>query len=99
MLRSVIKFGNGRGGVPCRFFASKRPQYYLHLAPDGDAWINGEIFAAKHLNPNYVLSLPLRKPFDVDEEFTELDRTETYDAKKLSAKFEEFVWVEEIDGN
>lgn len=32
---------------------------YLHISPDGDYWISGEIFAAKHLQPEYVRSIPM----------------------------------------
>ena len=89
---SAFPFIKG-GRIACRSFATtKIPRHYLHLAPDGDAWINGEMYAAKHLNPNYVVSLPLRKPFDVDEDFTELDRRRTYDGKALPSEFAEFIW-------
>ena len=32
---------------------------YLHLGPSGDAWTGDSIFAAKHLQPDYVRSIPL----------------------------------------
>ena len=32
---------------------------YLHIGPSGDSWISYSIFAAKHLQPDYVKSLPL----------------------------------------
>ena len=32
---------------------------YLHVGPSGDCWIGDSIFAAKHLQPDYVKSVPL----------------------------------------
>jgi hypothetical protein len=32
---------------------------YLHLGPSGDAWTGDSLFAAKHLQPDYVRSIPL----------------------------------------
>ena len=32
---------------------------YLHVAPCGDYWTGHEVFAAKHLNPDYVKSIPV----------------------------------------
>lgn len=34
---------------------------YLHVGPSGDCWTGASIFAAKHLQPDYVksISLPL----------------------------------------
>jgi len=32
---------------------------YLHVGPSGDVWLGDAIFAAKHLQPDYVKSLPL----------------------------------------
>lgn len=38
---------------------NKKDQLYLHVAPDGDYWTSGEIFAAKHLQPDYVKSIAI----------------------------------------
>ena len=38
---------------------TEKDALYLHVAPDGDHWISGEIFAAKHLQPDYVKSIPI----------------------------------------
>lgn len=40
---------------------SRQPSvlHYLHMGPSGDAWVGTEIFAAKHLQPNYVRSIAL----------------------------------------
>jgi hypothetical protein len=35
---------------------------YLHVGPSGDFWTGPSIFAAKHLQPDYVKSIPL-EPF------------------------------------
>jgi hypothetical protein len=32
---------------------------FLHVGPSGDCWTGGSIFAAKHLQPDYVKSIPL----------------------------------------
>lgn len=45
----------------------ERPEYdeltrvttYLHVGPSGDVWTGDELFAAKHLQPDYVKSIPL----------------------------------------
>jgi hypothetical protein len=36
-----------------------RTSLYLHIGPSGDAWTGTEIFAAKHLQPDYVRSVLL----------------------------------------
>ena len=45
----------------------KSKQRYLHIAPDGDWWTGDEIFAAKHLQPDYVRSVQIPSQFDVEE--------------------------------
>mmetsp|Transcript_14261 Transcript_14261/g.23614 ORF Transcript_14261/g.23614 Transcript_14261/m.23614 type:complete len:120 (+) Transcript_14261:139-498(+) len=32
---------------------------YLHVGPSGDCWTGPSIYAAKHLQPDYVKSIPL----------------------------------------
>ena len=32
---------------------------FLHVGPSGDCWTGTSIFAAKHLQPDYVKSVPL----------------------------------------
>ena len=61
--------------------SSKPKQHYLHLAPDGDYWTGSEIFAAKHLQPDYVRSVPIPPPEDFDVEKW-LDETFGDDEKK-----------------
>jgi hypothetical protein len=34
-------------------------QVYLHIGPSGDCWTASSLFAAKHLQPDYVKSIPL----------------------------------------
>ena len=46
---------------------TKSKQHYLHIAPDGDWWTGDEIFAAKHLQPDYVRSVQVPSEFDVEE--------------------------------
>jgi hypothetical protein len=43
--------------------ATTRP-LFLHVGPSGECWTGDEIFAAKHLQPDYVKSILL--PPDVD---------------------------------
>jgi hypothetical protein len=50
----------------CRFFSSKeeassdnKKPLYLHVGPSGDVWTGDSIFAAKHLQPDYVKSVSL----------------------------------------
>ena len=50
----------GGDGMPVR------ETFYLHVAPDGDWWTGEEIFAAKHLQPDYVRSIPIPMDFDLD---------------------------------
>uniref|UniRef100_A0A7S2A2B9 Uncharacterized protein n=1 Tax=Trieres chinensis TaxID=1514140 RepID=A0A7S2A2B9_TRICV len=49
---------------------SSGDQLYLHIAPCGDCWTGREIFAAKHLQPDYVRSVPVPEGFDPDEHLT-----------------------------
>jgi len=37
---------------------------YLHVGPSGDFWTAGELFAAKHLQPDYVKSVKLDESID-----------------------------------
>lgn len=39
---------------------------YLHIGPSGDCWTGSSIYAAKHLQPDYVKSILL--PLEVDVE-------------------------------
>ena len=32
---------------------------FLHVGPSGDCWTGASIYAAKHLQPDYVKSIPL----------------------------------------
>jgi hypothetical protein len=54
----------GGGGVG----NGKTNQVYLHIAPCGDYWTGYEVFAAKHLNPDYVKSLPIPNNIEFDPE-------------------------------
>lgn len=40
---------------------------YLHIGPSGDCWTGHSIFAAKHLQPDYVRSVALPANFRNDE--------------------------------
>ena len=45
-----------------------KDQIYLHIAPCGDFWTDTEIFAAKHLQPDYVKSIPISTSLSIDLE-------------------------------
>ena len=51
---------------------------YLHVGPSGDCWTGSSLFAAKHLPPDYVKSVPLvtgnttSVPVDQQERIVEL---------------------------
>jgi len=40
---------------------------FLHVGPSGDCWTGSSIFAAKHLQPDYVQSIPLFPPHNADD--------------------------------
>ena len=40
---------------------------FLHVSPSGDVWTGYSLFAAKHLQPNYVKSLPLDSEISGDQ--------------------------------
>eukprot|EP00565_Helicotheca_tamesis_P009482 CAMPEP_0185725078 /NCGR_PEP_ID=MMETSP1171-20130828/1409_1 /TAXON_ID=374046 /ORGANISM="Helicotheca tamensis, Strain CCMP826" /LENGTH=117 /DNA_ID=CAMNT_0028393095 /DNA_START=269 /DNA_END=622 /DNA_ORIENTATION=- len=65
---------------------------YLHIAPCGDHWTGTSIFAAKHLQPDYVRSIALPPGFEEDdvdllEEILDCEGTDVlqkiYDSKCL----------------
>jgi len=75
---------------------------YLHVSPDGDFWTGDELFAAKHLEPNYVRSVALpeylsdKNDNDNTEtcikeifDFNELEKLmrEVYDTESLPSQF------------
>jgi hypothetical protein len=39
--------------------SSKDSRLYLHLGPSGDCWTGHNIFAAKHIQPDYVKSVEI----------------------------------------
>lgn len=41
---------------------------YLHVGPSGDCWTGPSIFAAKHLQPDYVKSIALPTEFGQENE-------------------------------
>ena len=47
--------------------SSTKASVYLHVGPSGDFWTGRSIFAAKHLQPDYVKSVRLDESIDVDE--------------------------------
>ena len=60
-LKGFTAIGSSR--PHCSFGSSdedktKKP-LFLHVGPSGDCWTGSSIFAAKHLQPDYVKSVPL----------------------------------------
>jgi hypothetical protein len=47
---------------------------YLHIGPAGDIWTGDSIFAAKHLQPDYVKSLALFLPDDNDLTIDDIEK-------------------------
>jgi len=45
--------------VSKRFLSSHDKHIYLHIGPAGDCWTGSNLYAAKHLQPDYVKSIPL----------------------------------------
>jgi hypothetical protein len=39
--------------------SSSKSETFLHIGPSGDCWTGASLFAAKHLTPDYVKSIPL----------------------------------------
>lgn len=61
---------------------------YLHVGPSGDCWTGRSIFAAKHLQPDYVQSIALPDDMDSAALVALLEQDvglaqEVYDTKKL----------------
>jgi hypothetical protein len=85
----VLKAGQDR---------SKKDTLYLHVAPDGDHWISGELFAAKHLQPDYVKSILIPNEIEMNilktiEDFENVDgfdvlMKDVYDTGDLSRLLE-----------
>mmetsp|Transcript_23054 Transcript_23054/g.35594 ORF Transcript_23054/g.35594 Transcript_23054/m.35594 type:complete len:114 (-) Transcript_23054:192-533(-) len=46
--------------------------FYLHIGPSGDCWTGSSIFAAKHLQPDYVKSILLPAKFAEDQNLTQI---------------------------
>lgn len=49
-----------------KFSGSSLDQIYLHVGPSGDCWTSTELYAAKHLQPDYVKSIPLPAHLEAD---------------------------------
>lgn len=57
--------------------ASKKEPLYLHVGPSGDCWTGSTIFAAKHLQPDYVKSILLPDNICVDSLVEHLEEDST----------------------
>ena len=56
---------------------------YLHVGPSGDCWTGPSLFAAKHLQPDYVKSIPLMDPNVCPETLVELLEENTILVQKI----------------
>lgn len=73
-----------------RFSSSSVDQVFLHVGPSGDCWTGSSIFAAKHLQPDYVKSIPIPNNVCVDALMEKIQDDEklmqqVYDEGKLPA--------------
>jgi len=51
-------------GNDCDEGSDSSKTMYFHVSPSGDWWTGPSIFAAKHLQPDYVRSIPMPPGFD-----------------------------------
>mmetsp|Transcript_23732 Transcript_23732/g.27994 ORF Transcript_23732/g.27994 Transcript_23732/m.27994 type:complete len:173 (+) Transcript_23732:59-577(+) len=65
--------------------ASKTKNLYLHVSPDGDWWTGHELFAAKHLQPDYVKSIVLPDAWLANKDADDVEAyiEEIYDGDEL----------------
>mmetsp|Transcript_53247 Transcript_53247/g.79531 ORF Transcript_53247/g.79531 Transcript_53247/m.79531 type:complete len:143 (-) Transcript_53247:419-847(-) len=66
----------------------QQQQIYLHVGPSGDCWTGTSIFAAKHLQPDYVKSIPLPEGCRIEQLLEQLEddldlAQQTYDTGKI----------------
>lgn len=59
-----------------RFTTSSLDQVFLHVGPSGDCWTGSSIYAAKHLQPDYVKSIPIPPHVCVDTLMDKLEGDE-----------------------
>ena len=89
-------------GIFVRFRSDAESDYqasdavYLHVGPSGDCWSGHSIFAAKHLQPDYVKSLKLKPGVCVDTLLEILEENEgwtkkIYDDGKLPESLMEYM--------
>jgi hypothetical protein len=75
--------------------AAENEVLYLHVSPAGDCWTAPSLFAAKHLTPDYVVSLTLPCDAAVAEDLLALLEDDVrlaqqvYDDKALPADWAE----------
>jgi cytochrome c1 len=71
---------------------SDSDDWFLHIGPSGDYWTGASLFAAKHLQPGYVKSIPIPK----DSQVTVEDHMEDLSVKQLQAIFDKGELPEEM---
>mmetsp|Transcript_5487 Transcript_5487/g.11213 ORF Transcript_5487/g.11213 Transcript_5487/m.11213 type:complete len:200 (-) Transcript_5487:32-631(-) len=65
---------------------------FFHVSPSGDWWTGPSIFAAKHLQPDYVRSIPIPPGFDPNEFFGDDNDDDDGGAYANSSRFSEMSW-------
>lgn len=75
---------------------SKKKKIYLHVGPSGDSWIGDAIFAAKHNQPGYVKSIPLRNDDNSIWKDTTTDFNEDMGNLLVDILDEHQEWAQEI---
>eukprot|EP00554_Chaetoceros_debilis_P014737 CAMPEP_0194111998 /NCGR_PEP_ID=MMETSP0150-20130528/10862_1 /TAXON_ID=122233 /ORGANISM="Chaetoceros debilis, Strain MM31A-1" /LENGTH=88 /DNA_ID=CAMNT_0038801563 /DNA_START=55 /DNA_END=321 /DNA_ORIENTATION=- len=83
-----------------RSMSSHNDQLYLHVAPCGDYWTGHEVFAAKHLQPDYVKSIPIPKGLNVEDILDDLNDGEDIDGiLKNVYDTEDITLIEKLSSN
>lgn len=64
---ALFAFGKGTGRGLSSTSKTSTQLLYLHVGPSGDCWTGASIFAAKHLQPDYVKSIALPQNLSADD--------------------------------
>jgi hypothetical protein len=73
----------GSNGIDTTTTTSTTSDVYLHVGPSGDCWTGHSIFAAKHLQPDYVKSVQLPTDTDIDILLERLEGEDALLAKSI----------------
>ena len=73
----IRPFGHKSAVWARRSLTSSLEQVFLHVGPSGDCWTGSSIYAAKHLQPDYVKSIPIPSHVCIDTLMEILEENET----------------------